>query len=181
MKKLVEHWEGLMGPWWSPHLQWLLSGMIRGELALCSSAVRYAMLVKGNSAGDEIQRSYCRPFVAGCLTQGASYLLSPDGQYVASFQASCSSTAQTQHSFLCETAMPTPYPLEELKRRWDLLLSQGKIQVTVASCCSASATLPEFERHVQQVTLYSRARRCSSNEAESRACTTYLADDRVQS
>lgn len=127
-KKLVEHWRGLMGHWWNPHLQW----MVQRELALRSSAVRYAMLVKGNTAGDEVQRSYCRPFVAGCLTQGASYLPSADGQYVASFQASCSSTAQTQHSFLRETAMPTPYPLKELKRRWELLLSQGKVQVTSA-------------------------------------------------
>lgn len=165
-----------MGHWWNPHLQWL----VQRELALRSSAVRYAMLVKGNTAGDEVQRSYCRPFVAGCLTQGASYLPSADGQYVASFQASCSSTAQTQHSFLRETAMPTPYPLKELKRRWELLLSQGKVQVTSAILLQCVRTPPEFERHVQQVTLYRRARCCSSNEAESKACTVYLADDKVQ-
>lgn len=68
MKKLVEHWRGLMENWWNPHHQWLVSGMVQGELALHSSAMRYAMLVKCNCAGDEVQRSYCRPFVAGCLT-----------------------------------------------------------------------------------------------------------------
>lgn len=94
MKKLVEYWKGLMGHWWNPHLQWLVPGLVQGELALCSSAVRYAMFVKCRSAGDEVQ-SYCRPFVSGCLTQGASYLSSADGQYTPSLQASCSSTAQT--------------------------------------------------------------------------------------
>lgn len=73
MKKLIEHWKGLMGHWWNPHFHWLVSGMVQGELVLYFSAVRYAMLVKHNSFGEKVWRSYCRPFVADCLTPGASY------------------------------------------------------------------------------------------------------------
>lgn len=128
-----------MGQWCNspPSVAGNRNGRGRPCSELCCSGEVQFLWRRGS---EELQEGLCSwlPYIRGKV-----FSISWWAVFVPS-KASCSRTAQTQHGFPSETSVLTLYPFKELRRRWELLLSQSKVQMTRAillQCNSSSSSV----------------------------------------